>query len=246
MGEQRITKNELNKVFWRSQLIQMSHNYERMQSLGTLYCLNPILKKLYKDKPKEEKINAMKRNTDEEDKDSVLSLKTSLMGPLAGLGDSLLNFTWMPICGSVGAAFAIQGNIMGPILMLLLVNLLYFPIKYYGLNMGYSKGREILSSGEGKGILDRLANMANVLGVIVAGGLIATTVKVKLGVEFAAGENPLVLQEMLDKVMPNLLPLAITMICFYLLKKWNGKHAVAIIFGVLIIAVILAMCGILV
>ena len=270
MGEQRITKKELNKVFWRSQLIQMSHNYERMQSLGTLYCLNPILKKLYKDKPKEEKINAMKRhleffnshpvtipfilgvtssieeNTDEEDKDSVLSLKTSLMGPLAGLGDSFLNFTWMPICGSVGAAFAIQGNIMGPILMLLLVNLLYFPIKYYGLNMGYSKGREILSSGEGKGILDRLANMANVLGVIVAGGLIATTVKVKLGVEFAAGENPLVLQEMLDKVMPNLLPLAITMICFYLLKKWNGKHAVAIIFGVLIIAVILAMCGILV
>ena len=52
MGEQRITKKELNKVFWRSQLIQMSHNYERMQSLSTVYILKPVLKKLYKDKPK--------------------------------------------------------------------------------------------------------------------------------------------------------------------------------------------------
>lgn len=269
MSEQHITKKDLNKVLLRSQLIQMSHNYERMQSLGTLYCLNPILKKLYKDKPKEEKIASMKRhleffnshpvtipfilgvttameeNTGEEEKDSVISLKTSLMGPLAGLGDSLLNFTWMPICGSVGAAFAIQGNIMGPILMFILVNLLYWPLKYYGLNIGYTKGREILSSGEGKGILDRLANMANVLGVMVSGGLIATTIKLKLAVKFAAGAKPLVLQDMIDKVMPNLLPLAITLICFYLLKKWNGKHAVAIIFGVLIVAVLLSMCGIL-
>ncbi|SHJ72970.1 PTS system, mannose-specific IID component [Clostridium amylolyticum] len=270
MEEQKISKKELNDVFWRSQLIQMSHNYERMQSLGTLYCLKPILKKLYKDKSKEEKTIAMKRHleffnshpvtipfilgvtsameekTEEDEKDSVISIKTSLMGPLAGIGDSLLNFTWMPICGSIGAAFAVQGNILGPILMFILVNALYIPIKYYGLNIGYSKGREILSSGEGKGLLDRLANMANVLGVIVAGGLIATTVKVSLGVQIAAGEKPLMLQEMLDKVMPNLLPLAITMICLYLLKKWNGKHAVAIIFSILIIAVVLSMAGILV
>lgn len=265
MSEQGITKKELNKVFWRSQLIQFSHNYERMQSLSTLFCLKPILKKLYKDKSKEEKVESMKRhleffnshpvtipfilgittameeNTEEEDKDSVIALKTSLMGPLAGIGDSLLNFTWMPICGSVGAAFAIEGNIAGAILMFIMVNALYFPIKYYGLNIGYSKGSQILNSGQGKGVIDRLANMANVLGVIVAGGLIATTVKFKLWVEFVAGSGVLVLQDMLDKVMPNLIPLCITMGCFYLLKKSNGKWAVRLIFGVLIICVTLSM-----
>lgn len=270
MGKEVITKKDLNKVFWRSQLIQMSHNYERMQSLGTLFCLKPILKKLYKNKSKEEKVASMKRHleffnshpvtipfilgitaameesTEEEEKDSVISLKTSLMGPLAGLGDGMLNFTWMPICGSVGAAFAIQGNILGPIIMLLMVNALYFPIKYYGLNMGYSKGSKLLNTGDGKGILDRLANMANVLGVIVAGGLIATTVKVKLGVEIAAGETPLVLQTMLDQVMPNLIPLVITLGCLYLLKKSNGKNAVKIIFGLLFISVILSMFKIIV
>ena len=38
-----ITKKELMKVFWRSQLCQMSHNYERMQSLSTVYILKPVL-----------------------------------------------------------------------------------------------------------------------------------------------------------------------------------------------------------
>ena len=45
-----IDKKDLKKVFWRSQICQFSHNYERMQSLSTVYILKPIFKKLYKDK----------------------------------------------------------------------------------------------------------------------------------------------------------------------------------------------------
>lgn len=266
-----IEKKDLKKVFWRSQICQFSHNYERMQSLSTVYILKPILKKLYKDRPKEERVNAMKRHleyfnthpiampfvlgivsameesTGEDQKESVISMKTSLMGPLAGIGDSMLNFTWMPIAGSIGAAFALDGNLLGAILMFLMINCLYFPLKYFGVMKGYSKGMEVLGKDDnGKGVFDRLANMANVLGVIVVGGLIATTVKVKLGIQIAAGENPLMLQDMIDKVMPNLVPLLLTFLCYYLLKKSNGKNAVKVIFGVLIIAVLLSMAGIIV
>ena len=116
-----IDKSDLKKVFWRSQLCQMSHNYERMQSLSTVYILKPILKKLYKNKPKEERVNAMKRHleyfnthpvlmpfilgitsameetTDEDQKESVIAMKTSLMGPLAGIGDSMLNLSLIHI-----------------------------------------------------------------------------------------------------------------------------------------------------
>ena len=60
--ENKITKSDLNKVFWRTQLIQMSHNYERMQSLGSLYCLSPILKRIYKDAPKEQRVESMRRH----------------------------------------------------------------------------------------------------------------------------------------------------------------------------------------
>ena len=270
MAENKITKKDLNKMFWRSQMIQFSHNYERMQSLSTLFALTPILSRLYKDRPKEERVNAQKRhleffnshpvlipfilgvttaleeNTEENEKESVIAVKTSLMGPLAGLGDSLLNFTWFPIAGSIGASFAVEGNFIGPILMFLMINLLYFPLKYYGIHLGYQKGRDILTSKSGKKILDRITTSANVLGVMVAGALITSTVKLNLGLQVGDGDGAIKLQEMLDKVLPNMLPLLITLLCLYLIKKWNGKHIVAIILSIIVVAMLLSAAGIIV
>ncbi|MFV8212281.1 PTS system mannose/fructose/sorbose family transporter subunit IID [Streptococcus pluranimalium] len=266
----KIQKSDLNKMFWRSQLIQFSHNYERLQSLSTLYALTPVLKRLYQDRPEEERINAQKRHleffnshpvlipfilgitaaleetTEEDEKDSVIAVKTSMMGPLAGLGDSLLNFTWYPIAGSIGASFAVEGNFIGPILMFLLINVLYFPLKYYGIHLGYSKGKELLSSNNGKKILDRITTSANVLGVMVAGALITSTVGVKLGISFGKGDGKVMIQDMLDQVLPNMLPLLLTLLCLYFIKKWNGKHVVAIIFALISIAIVLSYFKILV
>ena len=266
----KITKKDLFKMFWRSAwMIQLSHNYERMQSLGTLYALKPILQKLYGNKSKQERVNAQKRHleffnshpalipfilgitaameesTAEDDKESVIAIKTSLMGPLAGLGDSLLNFTWTPIAGSIGASFAIQGNFLGAFLMFGLINVVYWPIKYYGAMWGYSKGRDLLTSDNGKKILDRISTGANVLGVMVTGALITSTVTLKLGLQYGKGKTAINIQDMLDKVVPNLLPLAITLLCLYLIKKWNRKHIVALIFSIIFIAIILSAIGVL-
>lgn len=128
----KIDKKTLNKVLLRTQACQFAHNYERMQSLSLTYCFTPVLEKLYKDAPKEERINAMKRHleyfnthplaipfilgisaaleesTEEDQKDTVVGIKTSLMGPFAGLGDSLLNLTWYPIAGSIGASLCVM------------------------------------------------------------------------------------------------------------------------------------------
>ncbi|MGT2865514.1 PTS system mannose/fructose/sorbose family transporter subunit IID [Streptococcus fryi] len=269
-NENTITKKDLDKMFWRCQMIQFSHNYERLQSLSTLFALTPVLSRLYRGKSKEECVNAQKRHleffnshpvlipfilgvttaleesTSEDEKESVIAVKTSLMGPLAGLGDSLLNFTWYPIAGSIGASFAVQGNWLGPILMFLLINCLYFPLKYYGIHIGYSKGKELLTSGSGKRILDRISTSANVLGVMVAGALITTTVKLNLGIKFGEGDGAIVVQEMLDKVIPNLLPLLLTLFCLYLMKKWNGKYVVSMIFVIIGVAIVLSYFGIIV
>lgn len=266
----KIQKKDLNKMFWRSQLIQFSHNYERMQSLSTLYALTPILRRLYEGKSEEERIYAQQRHleffnshpvlipfilgitaameetTDEREKESVIAVKTSMMGPLAGLGDSLLNFTWFPIAGSIGASFAVEGNFIGPILMFLIINLLYFPLKYYGIHLGYAKGKDILTSLNGKAILNRITTSANVIGVMVAGALITSTVKMKLGLQFGSGDNVIVIQDMFDKVLPNFLPLMLTLLCLYFLKKWNGKYVVTIIFSIIAFAILLAYFGILV
>ena len=46
-----LTKKDINRVAWRSMLLQASFNYERMQASGWLYGLLPALKKRSKLRP---------------------------------------------------------------------------------------------------------------------------------------------------------------------------------------------------
>ncbi len=264
----KIDKKTLNKVLLRTQACQFAHNYERMQSLSLTYCFTPVLEKLYKDAPKEERINAMKRHleyfnthplaipfilgisaaleesTEEDQKDTVVGIKTSLMGPFAGLGDSLLNLTWYPIAGSIGASLCVNdGSIIGPLVMFLMINLLYWPLKYFGLHKGYEMGMDLVEKA-GMSVFNRLGNLANVLGVMVTGGLIATTVKLKLALQFAFGDgDPLVLQDKLDGIFPFLFPCILTFVCYKLLKKGQGKNSAQIIIGLIVVALVFAAIG---
>lgn len=264
----KIDKKTLNKVLLRTQACQFAHNYERMQSLSLTYCFTPVLEKLYKDAPKEERINAMKRHleyfnthplaipfilgisaaleesTEEDQKDTVVGIKTSLMGPFAGLGDSLLNLTWYPIAGSIGASLCVNdGSIIGPLVMFLMINLLYWPLKYFGLHKGYEMGMDLVEKA-GMSVFNRLGNLANVLGIMVTGGLIATTVKLKLALQFAFGDgDPLVLQDKLDGIFPFLFPCILTFVCYKLLKKGQGKNSAQIIIGLIAVALVFAAIG---
>ncbi len=264
----KISKKTLNKVLLRTQGCQFAHNYERMQSLSLTYCFAPVLEELYKDAPKEERVHAMQRHleyfnthplaipfilgitaaleesTDEDQKDTVVAIKTSLMGPFAGLGDSLLNLTWYPIAGSIGASMCVSnGSIIGPIVMFLMINLLYWPLKYFGLHMGYSKGMELVEKA-GVEIFDRLGNLANVLGVMVVGGLIPTTVKLTTALQVSLGEgDPLVIQDKLDSILPFMLPVLLTFVCYHLLKKGQGKNSAQIIIGLIVFALVFAAIG---
>ena len=264
----KISNKALNKVLLRTQGCQFAHNYERMQSLSLTYCFSPVLEELYKDRPKEERVHAMQRyleyfnthplaipfilgiqaaleeSTDEDQKDTCRAIKTSLMGPFAGLGDSMLNLTWYPIAGSIGASMCINdGSLVGPLVMFLLTNLLYWPLKYFGLHLGYTKGLEVVQSG-GMALFDRLGNMANVLGVVVVGCLIPQTVKLSTALQFAFSEGePLIIQDQMNKVMPCILPVVLTFVCYKLLKKGQGKNSASIIIGMIVFALVFAAIG---
>lgn len=264
----KITKKTLNKVLLRTQACQFAHNYERMQNLSLTYCFAPVLEELYQDRPQEERVHAMQRHleyfnthpiaipfilgisaaleetTAEDQKEAVVAIKTSLMGPFAGLGDSMLNLTWFPIAGSIGASMCVNnGSLIGPIVMFLLINCLYWPLKYFGLHWGYSKGMQLIESG-GVKIFDRLGTLANVLGIMVVGGLIPTTVKLKTALQFSFGEgDPLIIQDQLDKVMPCILPVILTFICYKLIKKGNGKNTAQVIIGLILFALAFAALG---
>lgn len=100
----KITKQDLNKVFWRMQVLNVTNNFQSMQAIGFLSSFIPVLKRLYKDRPQEERAEAMKRHlkffnshvnsdalilgiaaaveetTKEDEKETVTAIKTGLMG----------------------------------------------------------------------------------------------------------------------------------------------------------------------
>ena len=163
--ETRITPRDLRRVFWRSFQMEFSWNYERQMNLAFVYALIPVLKKLYP--RKEELAGALKRHlvffnttphivtlllgitTAMEEKNSqqknmdanaIDNVKASLMGPLAGLGDSFFWGTLRLIATGIGTSLALKGNILGPILFLLVFNvphiLVFYPL---GLRAGHRR-----------------------------------------------------------------------------------------------------------
>lgn len=264
-----LTKRELNKLFWRAQTLGVSGNAERGGNLGYLYSMLPFLRIKYKDSSQTERANAMKRHleymvthhvpqflllgtsmaleekTEEDSKDIVRNMKVSLMGPMAGLGDSILSYTWLAICGSIGASLAMSGSLLGPLMMLFLINIVWMPLKYWGITVGYEKGVELLSSPKSKSLIGRISNAANAMGTIVVAALIMANVKVGLGLEFKVdADNVLNIQELLDKILPNLLPILLTLGCYKFLQKTNGRHVVALIIGLLVVGTLLYMGGV--
>lgn len=268
-NEKKLTKSDLNKAFIRSNFLAASHNYERMGALGAYYSIVPAMKKKYGNKSKEERAEAIKRHleffntnpyvytpilgitiameeqTSDDEKQSVISVRTGLMGPLAGLGDSLLAMTVVPIFMSIGAGLAIEGNPLGPILFFLLFSAVVWPIKYKGLFLGYNKGSEVLTGSNGNNILRRISTMGNVVGMMVVGSLIVTTVNIFIPIEYTAGESMINVQEMLDGIMPNLLPFLLTLLVYQLLKRKNAKNAVFIIISIMVIGMLLSLLGVL-
>lgn len=265
-----ITKKDLNKVFWRLQLMQLTTNYQNMAGIAFCNMMTPILKKIYANADQETKARAMKRhleffvcqvnctglvtgltaamenNTSEDEKESISGIKTGLMGPLAGIGDSMVKFTLIPIFGSIGAAIALEGNVMGPILMFVLYNIINVASKYFFIHWGYAKGTSFLEGNQTQVIIGHISNIASVVGLMAVGSLISTSVKIKIGTAINVGEQSIAVQEMLDKIMPNLLPLLATMGILWLVRKLSGKHTGLMILGVFVITVVLHMWGVLV
>lgn len=275
MTEHKLSKKDLWHLFLRLNTMRIPLNYETLQGVGFLRAIAPALAKIYPDKDDlreamlrhtvfyNSHVNgdaailgltaAMEESTGPDEKDGINALKTGLMGPLAGLGDSLVKFTWVPIVGSIGASLALQGSLIGPILMFILYNAVNIVGRYYGVVYGYYKGIEFLNNSQGTDLIQRVSKMANVVGLMVVGALISSVIKLSTPLKIAVkssltgkvGGNVIKVQDMLDMIMPSVLSLLVTFIVYRILKKTNGKHAAPIIIAMMFIIVGLKYLGIL-
>ena len=262
-----ITKGDINKMFGRALMYGASWNYERMQNLGFLYMMTPALKRVYGDKDKAEMGEAMKRHLEffnthqsaapfiggvaaamEEQEGNaggtaISGIKVGLMGPLAGIGDSLIWLTLVPICFSIGASYSADGGLLGVAIALLLINVINVPIKYFGLKFGYTSGSKFIQESAARGTLDKITNMAIALGLVLVGGLIPQMVSVTFGLSFTQGDLTVSVQELINSLIPGAIPLLLTLLMCKLVR--GGKNPVVLIVATLVIAVLLTMCGIL-
>ena len=240
----KITKKELNHVFWRSFQMEFSWNYERQMNMAYVYAMIPILKKLYQSK--EEMAAALKRHLEffnttphivtlilgitaameEENKDdpefdvtAIDSIKTSLMGPLAGLGDSFFWGTLRLIATGVGTSLAMQGNILGPILFILIFNIPHILFRYLATGWGYRLGTGFLKKIQANGMMESLTLGASIIGLMVVGAMTATMITINIPLKIGSGQNAVTVQSIFDDIVPNILCLGAFGIVFYLLKK---------------------------
>lgn len=257
-----LNKGDLNKMVWRSLLLQASFNYERMQGGGWTYGLLPGLKKIHTNKHDlsnamldhnqffnthpflvnfiQGVILAMEEN--KEDRDAIRGIKVALMGPMGGIGDALFWLTLLPITGGIAASLAIEGNVAGPILFLLAFNIVHFFLRFFLMHYGYGMGTKAI--GVMKEGTKKISRAASIVGLMVVGALVASYVNLEFDWIIQAGEIPVnVQEEVLDAIMPALLPLLYTLFSFWLLKK--GKSPLMLIGVTIVIGLAGSLLGIL-
>lgn len=188
-----LDQKTLNKMAWRSCFLQASFNYERMQSAGWLYSILPGLEKIHADN-KEDLALSMTHNMEffnihpflvtfamgiilsmeqkKVDIPTIRAVRVSLMGPLGGIGDAIFWMTLVPILAGITSNMAIAGNIFGPILFLIVFNIIQFALRFGLMNWSYKMGMNALDS-----LMEHMkafTRAASILGVFVVGCLTVT------------------------------------------------------------------------
>ncbi len=223
--------------------MEYSWNYERQQHMGYCYSMLPIIRRVYDNK--EDQIQAAKRhmeffnttpyistlilgissameeanaNDDRFDASSINSIKAALMSPLAGIGDSLFWGTLRVIATGLGVSLSMQGNILGPLLFLLVFNIPAYIVRWLCLKWGYGFGTSFLSKIEESGLMPKLTMGAAILGLMVIGAMVPNLVSVSVAGSLGTGDSAQSIQSIIDGIMPSLLPLLVTFGVFQLVQ----------------------------
>lgn len=250
-----LGKRDLRRVFWRSMLLEANFNFETWQNTGFAFAMLPVLRKFYK--TKETMAAALQRHLQlfntatygstlilgltaamEEqnsrdadfDAESINSIKLGLMGPLAGVFDSLFWGTLKVIAAGVGTSLALKGNVLGVVLFILLFNVPHLLLRYQLTFIGYQTGTRFLMQLSKNNVMDRLKNGAAILGLMVVGAMPATLMNIHTPLSLGEGAG---LQGVLDQIAPALLPLGLTFLTYYFIRR--GVKTTVLLLGLLVL-----------
>lgn len=240
-----LRRSDLMKSFMIWELTsEMCLSYERLMSLGFCHAMVPILKRLYPDKEdlaagltrhmaffntenqwgalipgmiasiEEERANGMDYS------DEVINgLKIGLMGPLAGVGDTITQGLVKTILLAIAVEMGLAGNVFGPIMFFFVYTAYILGVGYMMYFTGYKIGRNAFSKINDAAIIRKLTDCMGILGLTVAGCMVANYVAISTTAVFTFGETVVEIQPLLDEIMPGLLSVGTVLGLYALIRK---------------------------
>ena len=263
----KITKLDIVKAWAKWCLaVEVPVSFDRMQALAFSFSISHILKKVYRDDP-EEYQNAMIRHVQmfnsncdwgsiihgitislEEQRaqgnknvtpEMIESLKVGLMGPLAGIGDSVDQGIVETIPLAIFVPMALKGAVWAAFVPGIIYLVWSYCWSFFLINQGYKLGRNSVMKLLKSGLLQRVIDVASIVGLFMIGCLSASYVKFPIALK-AGGVS---IQQILDQILPGMLPFLLTMgMYFYIDKK--GPKFIRILLVTMILAIILTATGI--
>lgn len=266
----RLTKKDLIHCFviWET-TSESCLSYERLMSLGFCHAMTPIINRLYPDN-KEERVKALKRhlvffNTENNwgafipglvcsmeedmanggnvDPDMITSVKVGLMGPLAGIGDTITQGLVKTVALAIGVDMATKGNVFGTILFILLYGAYLMAMGIFMFKQGYTVGRNILSKITDKKIMGKITDILSIIGSTIAGAMIYNNVNITTPLQFTVAESTVVVQDLFNAIVPGLLSVLAVFLVFKNLSK--GTSVFKIMLWMFVVAIVCSLLGIL-
>lgn len=270
LGKFDVLKSWL--IWWTT--AELGHSFERMVAPSFCTALVPALKKFYpnkEDKPKY--AEALKRNMQffnteahwgggpilgltlamEEKKSQnyeaipgevITNLKTGLMGPLAGIGDTISWSTLMYLFIGLFLPLAKKGNPLGGIGPIVCLTVVCFAIGYFLTTQCYKYGYSFAENMLRSGLVNKIITGASILGLFMMGGLASTYVTVSTPLKIATSTYSTTIQSILDSILPGLLPLIVVLLVWKYLSK-NRNYFKATI-GLTIASLVLGCIGVII
>lgn len=264
----KLRRSDLMKSFVIWELTsEMCLSYERLMSLGFCHAMLPVLKRLYPNK--EDLADAMTRhmaffNTEnqfgalipgmiasvEEERangveysDEVINgLKIGLMGPLAGVGDTITQGLVKTILLAICVEMGLKGNVWGSVIFFVVYTAYILGVGYTMFFSGYKLGKNAFSKISDTSIVRKLTDCMGVLGMTVAGCMIANYVSIQTVASFTSGDTVIEIQALLDEIMPGILSVGTVFILYALIRK--NVSVIKIMGALVVIGILGAFVGI--
>lgn len=267
--QMKLTKKDLRQIWYRWGFTHLSSmSYEKLQAHAWAFSYIPFANKFYKNDPEAKKrllvrhsmfyntepqtgqlINGIVASLEEQiatggdvPEELPINIKTTLMGPLAGIGDSIIQGIIVPILLSIAMGLAAGGNALGPIFYMVAYGIIGPTISYLCFMNGYKLGVSAIDVIVGENA-KRITDAFNTLGIIVVGGLAASNINLLTKIKIPMGDEVQKLQTVLDGIFPKVLPLAMVILAWYLLtsKQMSATKVILVLTVISAIGVILGV-----